>query len=140
MDIYHGENGQPSEKDQIVIAKFEEIGRANLENYIRDNMGDAEFVKWAERVKLDEVLAGQYHGFGNVTERVQWYIDNKMYPVEDEAAGDADNVPEELEGCIAVDEELGEILQELMDKYSFRVDYSWTKLCYYYRQLGPQAA
>ena len=43
----------------------------------------------------------------------------------------------ELEGCVAVDKELGEILQKLMDKYSLSgVENSWTKLCYYYKSLG----
>ena len=38
----------------------------------------------------------------------------------------------ELEGCVAVDAELAEILQAYMDKYTFSgVTNSWTKLCYY---------
>ena len=46
----------------------------------------------------------------------------------------------ELEGCVKVDARLAEILQKLMDKYTFDgVDHSWTKLCYYYEYIGPQA-
>ena len=38
---------------------------------------------------------------------------------------------------MAVTERLAEILQLLMDKYTFEnVDHSWTKLCYYYDYLG----
>ena len=41
-------------------------------------------------------------------------------------------------GCVPVDARLAEILQLLMDKYTFEnVDNSWTKLCYYYDYLGP---
>ena len=40
---------------------------------------------------------------------------------------------------VVVTEELAEILQMLMDKYTFEnVDHSWTKLCYYYDYLGPE--
>ena len=43
----------------------------------------------------------------------------------------------ELEGCIPVDKQLADILQQLMDKYTFAgVDNSWTKLCYYYQYFG----
>ena len=45
---------------------------------------------------------------------------------------------EEVRGCVVVTERLAEILQLLMDKYTFQnVDHSWTKLCYYYDYLGP---
>jgi hypothetical protein len=43
----------------------------------------------------------------------------------------------ELVGCVPVDQELAELLQQLMDKYSFKgVRNSWTKLCYYYKTLN----
>ncbi len=43
----------------------------------------------------------------------------------------------ELEGCVPVDARLAELLQTLMDKYTFAgVDYSWAKLCYYYQHMG----
>ena len=42
-------------------------------------------------------------------------------------------------GCVVVDQELAELLQLLMDKYTFKnVEHSWTKLCYYYETLGPK--
>ena len=44
----------------------------------------------------------------------------------------------EVRGCVAVNEELAELLQMLMDKYTFKdVENSWVKLCYYYDILGP---
>ena len=44
----------------------------------------------------------------------------------------------ELKGCVPVTERLAELLQLLLDKYTFEnVDNSWTKICYYYQTLGP---
>ena len=40
---------------------------------------------------------------------------------------------DETNGCILVDEELAELLQLVMDKYTFAgVETSWRKLCFYY--------
>ncbi|MBQ9761801.1 MAG: redoxin domain-containing protein [Oscillospiraceae bacterium] len=46
--------------------------------------------------------------------------------------------PEELLGCVPVDARLAELLQMLMDRYTFQVEGSWTKMCYYYDHLGPE--
>ena len=47
---------------------------------------------------------------------------------------------EEKQGCVVVTQRLAEILQMVMDKYTFsNVDHSWTKLCYYYDHLGPNS-
>ena len=44
----------------------------------------------------------------------------------------------ETKGCVVVDERLAELLQKLMEKYTFEnVDNAWLKLCYYYDRLGP---
>ena len=44
----------------------------------------------------------------------------------------------ERAGCVVVTKELAEILQMVMEKYTFEnVDHAWTKLCYYYDYLGP---
>ncbi len=44
----------------------------------------------------------------------------------------------ELNGCVPVTEELANILQQLVDIYSFSgVENAWTKLCCFYQQLGP---
>ena len=83
---------------------------------------------YAEEYKLDEVLAGKYHGNGeDYTEQIQAFSDDII------TSG-----PEELRGCVVVTEELAKLLQMLVDKYSFSgVENSWTKLCYYYDHLGP---
>jgi hypothetical protein len=44
---------------------------------------------------------------------------------------------DEVKGCVEVNAELAEILQMLMDKYTFKdVENSWVKLCYYYEYIG----
>ncbi|MBQ8689442.1 MAG: redoxin domain-containing protein [Clostridia bacterium] len=79
----------------------------------------------------DDVLDGIFHGTGtDYTAAIREYLDDVL----DEAG-----FPER-QGCVQVDEELAQILQMLMDKYTFRnVENSWTKLCYYYEHLGPAA-
>ena len=67
------------------------------------------------------------------SDRIQWYADNKMI-LSDGFAGSEASLSA---GCVAVDEELAQILQKLVDKYSFKgIENSWTKLCYYFDYLG----
>ena len=125
-----GFNFAIDETDQMVLTKLEELGgdKEACLKYYKDLWGDS-YAEWAGIYKLEEVLAGKYHGGGeDLTDEVSAYIE-KMIAKTEEAP--------ELEGCVPVDAELAEILQQLMDKYSFKgVDHSWTKLCYYYKQLG----
>ena len=78
--------------------------------------------------KVDEVVAGIYHGGGDdyssvIKEYSAQAVDNPEHP--------------ERSGCVPVDAKLAEILQALMNKYTFDdVDHSWTKVCYYYRYVG----
>lgn len=84
----------------------------------------------AEEYKLNEVLAGIYHGKGeDLTKEIQTYLSKVIK-----------SGPAELQGCVKVDARLAEILQMLMDKYTFEgIEFSWLKMCYYYNHLGPQA-
>ena len=88
--------------------------------------GDS-YAEWEEVYKLDEVLNEIYHGPGaDLTDDIQEYV-SKMIT----------NSAPELEGCVLVDAELAQLLQALMDKYTFEgVKNSWTKLCYYYKTIG----
>ena len=119
-----------SETDTIVLAKLKELDNDvdACREYYKALWGDA-YAEWAEIYELEEVLAGKYHGGGeDLTDDVTEYV-KKMI------AATAENP--ELEGCVAVDAELAEILQAFMDKYSFAgVENSWTKLCYYYKSIA----
>ena len=83
----------------------------------------------AEEYQLKDVYAGRYHGRGeDYTEEIRAYLDDII------TTG-----PEERRGCVVVTEDLAELLQQLLDKYTFSgVENSWTKMCYYYDYLGPQ--
>ena len=68
-------------------------------------------------------------GYVNYTEYVTKYIEDNM--ITDENS--------ELYGCVKVDAEFAKVLSMLMDKYTFEgIEYSWVKLCYYYKYLGPE--
>lgn len=130
--IYHGKR-YPSENDQFILDKYTEF-EAQYGDSWRDGFkalwGASYEAKYIE-YKVEEVINGNYHGESyDLTERVKVYID-KMITEEDYP-----NNPE-LYGCVVVDKELAELLQALMDKFTFEgVDHSWTKLCYYYLHIG----
>ena len=65
----------------------------------------------------------------DMTEKMQEYLDTKIIEAEDET--------NQFYGLIKVDKDLAEMLQLLMDKYTFAgVEGSWLKLCYYVVHLG----
>ncbi len=139
----HGNNGY---EGLIELGAFDfRYSEYDLEilGYLEDHDGDKEatiaylkelwgemYDTYSETYQVSDVLAGRYHGIGeDMTEDIKAYIP-KIY----------NGSATERVGCVAVDEELAEILQLLMDKYTFEgVDYSWGKLCYYYDYLGPEA-
>ena len=97
------------------------------DEYLKTLWGE-DYDTQAEEYQLTDVFAGRYHGKGeDYTSMVETYLDQII------TTG-----PEECRGCVPVTEELAELLQLLMDKYTFQnVDHSWTKLCYYYDHIGP---
>ncbi|MBQ7801115.1 MAG: TlpA family protein disulfide reductase [Oscillospiraceae bacterium] len=110
-----------------VLEKFD-YDEAAADAYLRDQWGE-DYDAYAESYQLADVCAGRYHGKGqDLTEEIRGYLDKII------TSGS-----EEKHGCVPVDERLAEILQLVMDKYTFQnVDHSWTKLCYYYDHLGPK--
>lgn len=131
--IYHGRRF-PSENDQFVLDKYEEFKAQHGENWrqgFRTLWGADYESNYVSVYKVDEVLAGKYHGESyDLTDKIQAYVDKMIT---------ADTHPDnpELHGCVVMDKELAEILQALMDKFTFEgVDHSWTKLCYYYKHIG----
>jgi uncharacterized protein YihD (DUF1040 family) len=109
-----------------MMAKFDNDVDKTRE-YLKDYWG-ADFDAEAVNYQIEDVFNGKYHGKGeDMTGDISKYL-SKMY----------NGSAKERVGCVEVDEELAEILQKLMDKYTFEnVDHSWTKLCYYYDHLGP---
>ncbi len=150
----HYKNG--ATKEQAVAAAKEEMKA----------MWGSSYDGYQETYKINEVCdmfiagTGMYHGTGeDLTEEIRGYIADKLIKVGSSvtvvnAAGTGtetvviqENDP--MIGCIAVDARLAEILQLLMDKYTFvqldaelsdvehdvkvyeSVENSWRKLCYY---------
>lgn len=112
------------------IAVYMEMYGDQVKEKLKDMYGDS-FDTWAEFVKLDECLAGISHGDGeNKTDAIKAYA----------ATAITDESTPELVGCVPVDAELAELLLELMGKYSFGVENSWTKMCYYYRNVDHVGA
>ena len=109
--------------------------------YLKQNNNDKdstiEYLKklWASdyealyvEYQVEDVLAGRYHGKGeDYTAAIK------------EFTKQIDKSNTERNGCVVATKELTDILQLLMDKYTFEnVDNSWAKLCYYYDYLGPE--
>ena len=120
-----------TENDLYILSVLEKYqgDQAKANAYLKDYWGE-DYDANAREYQLEEVFAGIYHGRGeDHTDEIRGYL-KKMITTG----------PEELRGCVPVDERLAELLQLLMDKYTFAgVDHSWTKVCYYYEHLGPDA-
>ena len=116
-----------TENDLYILGILEKYDgdQKKAEQYLKDTWG-ADYEANAESYKISEVFAGKYHGDGpDLTAEIQTYV-SKMK-----------TSPAELKGCVEVDARLAEILQMLMEKYTFEnVDDSWLKLCYYYDYMG----
>ena len=116
-----------SETDGEILAYLKQNNNdtEKTDEYLKKLWGE-EYDANAEIYQIDDIFAGRYHGNGDDrTEDIKKYVGKII------KSGD------ELNGCVVVDEELAEILQELMDKYTFEdVENSWLKLCYYYDYLG----
>ena len=81
-------------------------------------------------LKLTEEEMEKMEG-ADCTEYVKEYIQKNM--ITDEES--------ELYGCVKVDEQFAYVLDMLMGKYTFAdVEYSWVKLCYYFKYVGPVAS
>lgn len=96
--------------------------------YLKEKWEDS-YKEYYESYQVEDVLAGRYHGTGeDLTEAMRAYaakIDTSSHV--------------ERNGCVVATKELTDILQQLMDKYTFQgVENSWRKLCYYYDYLGPE--
>lgn len=128
-----GFNFAHNEYDDTVLKRLELLGgdKDACRAYFRAEWGEQYDYFATEVYMLEEILAGKLHGDGvDRTAQIIEYMEKKL-PASETAP--------ELECCVPVDTGLAQILQELVDKYSFKgVEHSWTKLCYYYKNVGPQ--
>ena len=118
-------------EDDLYILNVMELNNndeAATIDYLKNLWGE-NYEANAADYQIEDVFAGKYHGEGeDLTEEIKTYLDDIIK-----------SGSEEKIGCVVVTERLAEILQMLMDKYTFKnVDHSWTKLCYYYDYLGPE--
>jgi peroxiredoxin len=125
MTETHAFNFALSEYDHIGLNAWERAGKD--EDKLRQMWGENFDAYW-ELYQMDDIIKGVYHGTGeDMTAVMKSYVDKML---------DEEGYPER-QGCVVVDKQLADILQTLMDKYTFKgVDHSWTKLCYYYKYLG----
>ena len=116
-----------SETDGEILAylKQNDNDPEKTREYLKKLWGE-EYDANCELYMLDDVLEGRYHGTGpDLTKDISAYLSK------------IDKSGTTTDGCVVVDERLAEILQHLMNKYTFDdVEYSWLKICYYYDYLG----
>lgn len=118
-----------TENDMYILSIMEARDNSieETEKYLKEIWGE-DYDAYAEEYQLDDIFAGRYHGTGeDYTDAIRAYCDQ---------IDTSSNT--ERNGCVVVTEELADILQMVMEKYTFEnVDHAWTKLCYYYDYLGP---
>jgi len=112
----------------LSVMKENDNDRAKTDEALKKLWGE-DYEANYETYKVEDVYAGKYHGTGeDCTEKIKYYV-GKMIK----------DGKKERQGCVLVDEELAQLLQMLMEKYTFQnVDQGWLKLCYYYDYLGPE--
>ena len=118
-----------NEVDELILAYMaaNDNDVEKTRQYLRDFVWGKDYDAYAELYLIEEVFAGKYHGEGvDRTADIQKYLDQVI------------NAEGELhDGCVILTKDLADLLQLLMDKYTFEnVEHAWTKLCYYYEYLG----
>lgn len=120
-----------SESDHEILAylKNNDNDVDKTTEYLEELWGE-DFDRYAEEYQIDDIFEGKFHGTGeDYTEQMRKYLDKIDHSSNTER-----------NGCVPVDEGLVEILELLMNKYTFEdVDNSWLKVCYYYDYLGAEA-
>ena len=117
-----------NEEDLYILSIMEQNDNdpEKTDAYLRELWGET-YDEYAAIYQVEDVYEGKYHGKGeDMTAEMEGYLAQMI------SSGDERN------GCVKVDARLAELLQLLMDKYTFEnVDDSWIKLCYYYDHIGP---
>ena len=139
-------NKTPTAKEQQIIDWRTEMQTNtqyntddNFKSFLKTYWGD-DYEEQADIYQIDDFLAGNYHGNGqDLTAEMRTYIAKAIKAGDSitvvNEAGERETVVvqagDPMIGTVAVDARLAEILQMLMDKYTFQVENSWTKICYY---------
>ncbi len=117
------------ENDQYILTVMaqNDNDHAKTDEALKKLWGE-DFEENYKTYQVADVYAGKFHGTGeDYTEKIKQYLPKMIKDGH-----------EERKGCVLVDEQLAEILQMLMEKYTFKnVDQGWLKLCYYYDYMGP---
>ena len=128
-----------SENDKYILelrdnmaTNTEYNNRDNFKEFLKEYWGDT-YQESFEIYKVDEVLEGKYHGSGeDYTAEISKYLDKVIKVGYNAQLGEIIAEGDSRIGCVVVDETLANILQTLMDTYTFEgVENSWAKLCYY---------
>ena len=123
-----------SEGDQYILnyLAMNDNDPEKCTEYLKVIWGE-DYDEYAEIYKISEVYEGIYHGEGkDYTAIIKGYLDKVIVEGYNEQLGETIAKDDPRIGCVVVTEELAEILQLLMDKYTFDgIEKSWLKLCYY---------
>ena len=144
--VYHGDedkDGNPtkSENDIYILDLRASMSdneaynnHENLKEFLKTYWGEDSYAEYMKEYKVDEVLAGIYHGSGeDYTKDISKYLNKVIKVGNNDVIGNVAAGDERL-GCVVVDAELAELLQVIMYKYSFEgIENSWAKLCYYHQ-------
>ncbi len=143
--VYHADPNQSlTEKDRKALEYLEILntqGAEALEEQwltdfgtidLPDDYEGTQYEYLSDYYNMDDIKNGIYHGSTkDYTADVQKYID-RMY---------TDDEHVELKGCVAVTQELADMLDVFVSKYVFEdALHGWLKFCYYYQDLGTKPA
>ena len=123
-----------TENDQFILNYLNAVNgdKDACRDKLRQYWGE-DYDEYADLYQLEDVLAGIYHGDGeDYTDEILAIATTKLIKVGTVIGEETIEAGDSRIGCVIVDEELANILQLLMDKYTFEgVENSWTKICYY---------
>ena len=130
--VYHGR--VPNEKDLEILEYIRQHDGSckDTDAYLRELWG-SDYEDKSDEYKLSDIYKGIYHGMGvDYTDEMMGYIDDIITVGTVLPDGTVIGEGDARIGTVLVDARLAELLQLLMDKYTFRgVENSWRKLCYY---------
>jgi len=123
-----------TEGDQLILSylALNDNDPEKCDAYLREEWGE-NYETYAELYHVEDVYQGIYHGEGkDYTSIARSYFNKRIVAGYNAQLGETIASDDARIGCVVVTEELAELLQILMDKYTFEgVENSWTKLCYY---------